>query len=297
MSDFDFNFRDIVEKAMDVVIVTKADAIDAPGPEIVYVNQSFTNLTGFTKEEALGKSPRILQSSGTDSKTKFEIRSAIEEKRPVRVTIKNYSKTGQEYWLDMNIHPLKNSNGEVTHFVAIERDVTEQKNYEQKLEKLSRTDPLTGLLNRRSFNETSENEFSRFKRNGENYSVLMIDIDKFKLINDSYGHSVGDTAIQNVAHLCEKNRRLYDVLARFGGEEFCVLLPQTPVDKAFELAEKLREEVRESFFMAVGKKIKMTVSIGVAGTERSDSQHFEVIDRADEKMYEAKNSGRNRTVR
>jgi PAS domain S-box-containing protein len=91
----------------------------------VYVNKAFTELTGYTSEEVLGKTPRILQSNGTDEESKKIIRQGLEQKTPTRVTIKNYSKTGEEYWLDLSIHPLKNSQGIVTHFVAIERDVTE----------------------------------------------------------------------------------------------------------------------------------------------------------------------------
>ena len=293
MNELNFSFKDIVEQAMDVIIVTKANVMNDQGPTIVYVNKAFTKLTGYSKEEAIGKSPNMLQFSGTDKNTKQEIRTAIEEKRPIRVNIENYSKSGKAYWLDMNILPLNNKDGEVTHFVAIERDITEQKNHENKLEKLSRTDPLTNLLNRRAFNEASQSEFSRFKRCGDSYSVLMIDIDRFKRINDTYGHSVGDTAIQHVANLCESNHRLYDVLARFGGEEFCLLLPQTSLDAAYELGEKLLKIIEESYFLVIGQKIQMTVSIGVSHTVGTDSQHFEVIDRSDKKMYEAKNSGRN----
>lgn len=299
MDEYEFSFKDIVEKAADVIIVTKANMVDDPGPEIVYVNQAFTELTGYTREEALGNNPRMLQSSDTDENTKRKVRTAIENKQGVRVTIKNYSKSGREYWLDMNIHPLKNSNEDVTHFVAIERDVTKQKNYEHKLEKLSRTDSLTGLLNRRAFNEIAQNEFSRFKRNNDDYSVLMLDIDDFKLINDTYGHATGDLAIKYVAQLCELNRRDYDVLSRFGGEEYCILLPQTSIDDAYSLAEKLRKMIEAKGFTVncSDEEVKMTVSIGVASATTLDTEYFQVIDRADQQMYKAKNSGKNCTVK
>jgi len=158
MKRYDFSFQDIVEAAKDIIIVTKADSIDNPGPEIIYVNNAFTQLTGYTFEEAVGQNPRILQSAGTDEATKKRIRSALIKKKPVRVTLKNYTKSGKEYWLDLSIIPLKNSAGEVTHFVAIERDVTEQKNLEIKLDELSKTDPLTKLLNRRAFNNIINTE-------------------------------------------------------------------------------------------------------------------------------------------
>ena len=295
----DFSFKDIVEKASDVIIVTKANMIDEPSPEVVYVNQAFTDITGYTKEEALGQTPRVFNSASTDENTKNEVRTAIKNKQSVRATIKDYSKTGKEYWLDMNMYLLKNNEEEVTHFVTVERDITKQKNYEHKLEKLSRTDPLTGLLNRRAFNEISQNEFSRFKRTNDNYSVLMLDIDNFKLINDTYGHATGDLAIKYAAQLCELNRRDYDVLSRFGGEEFCILLPQTTLDDAYLLADKLRKNIEKSGFTVNNseKTVKMTVSIGVANSTELDNEYFQVIDRADQKMYKAKNSGKNCTVK
>jgi len=115
-----FSLEDVVKFANDIVIVTKADPLDAPGPEIVYVNQAFTDLTGFTPEEVIGKNPRILQGPESDTKTRAEIRAALGRKEPFRTVILNYSKSGRKYWLDINIIPLQNRNGEVTHFAAIE---------------------------------------------------------------------------------------------------------------------------------------------------------------------------------
>lgn len=294
MKEFDFNFKDIVEFASDVILVTRSDPIDEPGPEIVYVNKAFTELTGYTLENVLGKNPRLLQSDGTDEETKKIIRQGLEQKIPVRVTIKNYSKTGKEYWLDLNIHPLKNPQGIVTHFVAIQRDVTEQKNIEQKLEILSRTDPLTGLLNRRSFDEILKNELSRFKRSGEIYSLLMLDIDHFKQINDKYGHATGDVAIRAVSQSFESILRLHDIAARIGGDEFCVLLPYANKKVAYTVAEKLRETVSNATIAAINEEIPMTISIGVSQVEQEDVDHTAILKRADENMYKAKTAGRNR---
>jgi len=294
MREFDFNFKDIVEFAKDVILVTKSDPIDEPGPEIVYVNKAFTELTGYTQEEVLGKNPRILQSNGTDEKSKIIIRQGLEQKKPIRVTIKNYSKTGEEYWLDLSILPLKNSQGVVTHFVAIERDVTEQKNIQEKLEILSRTDSLTGLLNRRSFDVILENELSRFKRSGEIYSVLMLDIDHFKQINDRYGHATGDVAIQCIAQSCESILRSHDTIARIGGEEFCVILPCTNKKVAYTVAEKLREIVSNTSIAVLNEDISMTISIGVSQVEKTDIDPAVILKRADENMYKAKKAGRNR---
>ena len=220
----EFDFSEIVQNAKDVVIVTKADPIDEPGPEIIYVNQAFSEMTGYSAEEVIGKSPRILQSKDTEIKEKLAIRRALEKKEAVRVTLRNYTKLGKEYWIDLSILPLRDNNGNVTHFASIQRDITEQKNLERKLQVLCRTDPLTTAANRRAFNEILSQEFSRFKRSQKEYALIMIDIDHFKSVNDEYGHAVGDQVLIEVTERCKDNLRYHDIVARLGGEEFCVLL-------------------------------------------------------------------------
>ena len=129
----DFSLEDVVKFANDIVIVTEADLLDEPGPKIVYVNQAFTDLTEFEPEEVIGKTPRMLQGPDSDPETRAQIRAALERKEPFRSAIVNYSKSGRKYWLDINIIPLKDSTGKVTHFAAIERDLTEIKNAEEEI--------------------------------------------------------------------------------------------------------------------------------------------------------------------
>ena len=131
----EFSLEDVVKFANDIVIVTEAYPLDEPGPKIVYVNKAFTDLTGFAPEEVIGKTPRILQGPDSHPETRAEIRAALKNKEPIRTVIVNYSKSGRKYWLDMNIIPLRNSNGEVNHFAAIERDLTEIKEAEEVIRK------------------------------------------------------------------------------------------------------------------------------------------------------------------
>lgn len=201
MKNYEFKFEYIVEHARDIVVVTKAYPIDETGPEIVYVNKAFTELTGYSFDEAVGKTPRILQSFDTSEVAKKTIKDALKKQEPVRTTIKNYGKHGQSYWLDISILPLKDSQGKVTHFAAIERDITAQKELERKLESLSKTDHLTGLLNRREFDKRLKNEFVNFKLNSSKYSILMLDIDDFKSINDTFSHSAGDDVLRNISNI------------------------------------------------------------------------------------------------
>lgn len=294
MTKFDFHFEDIVEHARDVVVVTKAFPFEKPGPEIVYVNRAFTKLTGYTFDEAVGQNPRILQSHDTSEEGKRAIKDALKKQKPVRVTLKNYSKSGESYWLDISILPLKNDQGEVTHFAAIERDVSAQKLLEQKLETLSKMDHLTGLLNRRQFDEHLKNEFVSFKLNNSKYTLLMLDIDNFKNVNDTFGHSAGDEVLQNVSRIMAASLRSSDNLYRFGGEEFCVILANTSITDVAHIAEKLRKNISDTPAIHETQRIDVTVSIGASEVIEADSDCYDAFKRADHKLYEAKSSGRNK---
>lgn len=296
MAKFDFSFQQIVESARDIVIVTKAHPLDEPGPEIVYVNKAFTDLTEYTFEEAVGQTPRLLQSEKTEREQLDVIRKALVEKQAVRVVLSNRSKSGRDYWLDISMLPLYDDQGEVTHFAAIERNVTEQVEREERLASQARTDPLTGLLNRRSFDEELAEEFSRFQRRRSKYSVLMLDIDHFKDVNDTYGHAFGDRVLKTLAQCCKDNIRLHDTLARVGGEEFCIISPHNSQKAALKMADKIRQRIEDLSFETEGHKLNITVSIGVSEVDFEDYDHTSVLERADEAMYEAKEKGRNRVA-
>ena len=294
MKKYDFDFQAIVEAAKDVIIVTKASPIVSPGPEIVYVNKAFTELTGYSYEEAVGKNPRILQSAETDDTTKARIRAALENKTSIRTTIKNYSKSGKEYWLDISILPLQNSAGEVTHFVAIERDVTEQKKYEFKLDDLSKTDPLTGLLNRRGFDDIVSNELSRFKRTKSRFSICMIDADYFKKINDTYGHAFGDLVLKTLSDTFRNILRAQDSAARIGGEEFCIIFPDTSAESATHISNRLRNIVSKTPIFFDSTPVYINISVGVSEIDNMDVDGEKIVERADKALYLAKVSGRNK---
>lgn len=294
MSGFDFDFKDIINEAHDVIVVTKATPISSPGPEIVYVNKAFTKLTGYSFNEAVGGDPRMLQSGDTDPETKAKIRRALRKQEPIRVTIKNYSKTGEGYWLEMSILPLKDADGKVTHFAAIERDVTESKELEFKLDELSRHDPLSGLLNRRAFDEAIELELSRFFKTDKIFTVLALDIDHFKAVNDKYGHQAGDRVIKLVSETCELIFDDIAHVARTGGEEFTILIPEMDAQTSEPLAEQLRQKIAELTVLTDVGEITFTTSIGISEVGVHDKITSQILARADKALYEAKNTGRNR---
>jgi len=161
-------------------------------------------------------------------------------------------------------------------------------------ESLALTDPLTGLYNRRMFLELARKELSKAQRYGEPFSVVIFDIDHFKKINDTYGHDVGDLALKHVAQLLKSNVRAADVVARWGGEEFVLLLPKTGPEEAYRVAEKLRKLVERSWLeLPGGGRLKMTVSGGVS-SYREGVTLDELFKEADEALYRAKRMGRNR---
>ena len=293
MSKLNFDFSAIVQNAKDVVIVTEASPIDVPGPKIIYVNDAFTETTGYSAEEVIGKTPRIFQKKGTDKEELSKIREALEKKEPVRVTLRNFSKTGKEYWVDISILPLRDTEGKVTHFASIQRDITEYKKLEQDLQILCRTDPLTTAANRRAFNEILSQEFSRFKRSQKEYALIMIDLDHFKSINDQHGHSVGDQVLIEVTERCKDNIRVHDILARLGGEEFCILLPYTETKQAQKVAERLREKIEIKPIIVDGLRVKVTISVGISLVSTGDEDGHQAMERADQKLFQAKESGRN----
>ncbi len=167
-----------------------------------------------------------------------------------------------------------------------------------QLKLLAVTDPLTGLYNRRYFTSASSDILSIAKRKQENLALIMIDIDKFKNINDTYGHKVGDEALIEFANILNKTQRQSDITCRFGGEEFVILLPETDIEGATKVAHKLRKNTEElSIILDSNKSIKFTISLGVSSVDLEKEVNIELaLHRADNALYDAKNGGRNCVV-
>lgn len=290
--DHDVDFRQIVEAANDVIIVTDAQ-ITAPGPHIIYVNEAFSRLTGYPAEEAIGQSPRMLQYEETSAETRRIMREALEKQQAVRVTVKNRTRHGQPYWLDLSIIPLRDAEGRVSHYAAIEREVTEQKQIERELSELSRTDPLTGAQNRRALDEKLDLLLAQ-RHEDAPFSILVLDIDNFKPINDQHGHHAGDEYLKALVRLLRSALRDNDMIARMGGEEFCIVLPETRHEAASHIAERLRRETEQMTLQLDNTTIRTTLSIGMAQTAPQDLTSQHLLRRADAALYQAKCTGKNR---
>ena len=175
-------------------------------------------------------------------------------------------------------------------------DITERKQMEAELQRLATTDPLTGLLNRRRFTEVVEQELQRVRRHPRPLTLLMLDLDHFKQINDSHGHPAGDRVLRVVTGACGQLLRSTDSFGRLGGEEFAILLPDTDRAGALEVAEKLRETVGRLLIPVEGATLRVTVSIGLVCRHTGDQSLNGMLSLADHALYEAKSAGRNRTV-
>ena len=181
--------------------------------------------------------------------------------------------------------------------MAVIRDMTEQKRFEDELRRLSTTDPLTGVANRRKLLEAGQRELERSMRYGSPLSVLVFDIDHFKEINDAHGHAVGDAVLCGAAAACGEILRRSDLIGRIGGDEFAVLLPETALDSALRLAERVCERVAgRQWLQGGGAPIAVTVSIGCAAAAAGDQRIEAVVERADFALLQAKRAGRNRAV-
>jgi diguanylate cyclase (GGDEF)-like protein/PAS domain S-box-containing protein len=201
---------------------------------------------------------------------------------------------GKEFSAAYSIAPMDTDKGR--SFLVVIRDVTETKRAESELRRQALTDPLTGLVNRRRFEEACNAEWLRFKRYGANSALLMLDIDHFKAINDRFGHPAGDQVLIALAEVCRHTLRSTDVPSRFGGEEFALLLPLTALSGAHEIAVRLCEKLAATRVDSAAGPIDFTVSIGVAAFSTADDDMDALISRADAALYRAKNEGRNRVV-
>ncbi len=170
------------------------------------------------------------------------------------------------------------------------------KEYAEEMERLATTDSLTGIFNRRHFLECGEKELARSKRYGRPMSVLLIDVDHFKIINDTFGHAAGDKTLRIITRTCIDTLRENDLFGRLGGEEFAVVLPENDEPCAVDAAERLRKTMEELKVAFEDKIIRFTISIGVASSELSDKTIEVILKRADDALYKAKKCGRNRVI-
>ncbi len=332
VSDFKqlYFFSDIVENTQDIVIVCEASNIKYPtGPKIVYVNTAFETLTGYKKKQVLGETPRILQGDLTDKAAMARISVALTNHQAITETLLNYDINGRPYWIEMNIIPLKNKYGEVTHFGAIERDVSERKfhleqlqfrNQELKalkseleqlvqdrtielqkakdtLEKIAFLDPLTNIPNRRFFIEQVHRLIKSCNRRGLSIAFGLLDIDDFKLINDSYGHDAGDLILKALADYIKQFCRVDEAYCRYGGEEFAFAVAIENASDLESLTARIIAGIQHIKVSSDGHELSITASLGFKLCQTSENIDFDTeMKQADRALYQSKQNGKNRVT-
>jgi diguanylate cyclase (GGDEF)-like protein/PAS domain S-box-containing protein len=272
-----------VEQIDDILYIT-----DNLG-NISYVNEAYCRHTGYSKEDAIGQNSRITKSGRHDRRFYKELWDTILNGKVYHHTLINKKKNGDLYYEKKTISPLKDENDRIVGFISTGKDVTQETMLYQEVEHIAMTDQLTGVYNRRKFEELYALESERARRFSHPLSMILIDIDHFKTVNDTYGHSIGDETLKHLAEIVQKNIRKIDSFARWGGEEFLVLSPGTDLDNIQKLAEKLRRAVESADFFEAGH---ITISLGVTVFEKEDT-FSELFKRADRSLYAAKEKGRN----
>jgi len=287
-----------ISRLNDIVLITEAGAVDEPGPRIVFVNEAFERQTGYSPGEALGRSPRLLQGPRTQRAELDRIRLALEQARPVRAELINYKKNGEEFWLELDIVPVDYFNRGLTHWVAVARDITARKAAEEEIEHLAFYDALTQLPNRQLLMDNLTLMLGRHENPEKTGALMFIDLDNFKVLNDTRGHATGDLLLQKVANRLNACVRLRDTVARLGGDEFVVLLedlgddPAKASARAEVVARKILTTLCEPCELA-GLTYDGTCSIGITLITQHQQNVGELLKQADLAMYQAKAAGRN----
>ena len=281
---------DAMHHVKEALIITTAE-LNPPGPEIVYVNKGFCQLSGYAREELIGKTPRIMQGPKTDRSELDRLRHQLSLGEPYDGEIVNYRKDASEYVIEWYIVPLRDSDGKITHWMASQRDVTDRKVLEEQLRHQSLHDPLTNLPNRVLFIDRLEHALSLAVRGRKLNAVLFVDLDNFKVVNDSLGHEAGDALLVQVAKRLRTSLRSEDTVARFGGDEFGILLEGVPgPGYVADVARRIIERLRETFVLE-GRELTIDCSIGTVLTASAQDLTREVLRKADLARHEAKRKG------
>ncbi|WP_428028662.1 transporter substrate-binding domain-containing protein [Arcobacter sp.] len=254
---------------------------------ITYANEAYCNATGYLEDELIGKKHTFMKHPDNSNELFSELWNTIINNKIWCGEIKNFKKDGKSIWLNVYIEPIIKNDIKIG-YRSISENITDKK----RIEELSIMDKLTELYNRMKLDEIMLIKIEEFKRFDINFSLILIDIDNFKNVNDTYGHDVGDYVLKTIANILKKNLRKIDVIGRWGGEEFLIICENTNIYQAQIVAENLRKTVENKYFDVVGNK---TISLGVVEFKVSDDIKT-IFKRVDTALYSAKNSGKNKTV-
>lgn len=295
------HYRTLTESMKDVVWVLDSDSL-----RFIYVSPSVRALRGFSPEEVIGQhvndtlteqSAAMLRERILEQRELF-LHCRIPEKTFFTAEIEERCKNGGTVWTEAimryRVHP--ETGGIDIHGTS--RDITERRTLRLQLERQATSDDLTGVFNRRFFLSCAEQEVRKSARSGHPLSIIMIDLDHFKKVNDTFGHATGDRALKEIALACNRTLREFDKIGRLGGEEFALLLVNTDLEHGEQVAERIRQEISDLQVLSDrNEPIPLRVSAGVTALSHRKDTLSDMLARADQALYRAKASGRNRVER
>lgn len=288
-----------ISRLNDIVMIAEAVPSGSPGLRIIFVNNAFERHTGYSRDEAMGQSPRLLCGPLTDRTELRRMALAFRQGEPVQAQIITYKKNGRHFWMEVDIVPVADDAGVFfTHWVAVGRDITRRKATESEIRHLAFYDALTQLPNRQLLMNRLHKTLGHNQQHPRAGALMFIDLDNFKSLNDTMGHQKGDLLLQKVAKRLSACVRPADMVARLGGDEFVVLLedldedPQIAATQAKESGEKILAALREPYSLA-GYQHYSTCSIGITSFDHTEHAIGDLLKQADLAMYQAKVAGRN----
>ncbi|MCC5015728.1 MULTISPECIES: bifunctional diguanylate cyclase/phosphodiesterase [unclassified Legionella] len=301
-----YSFRDVTQRMMsEDELRIRERAIEAsshgvaiidiikPNQPIIYVNKAFERITGYNVKQTIGQNLAHLQGTKADQVNQKRINLAIREQREETVELESYRRNGEMFWCELSVAPVSDSFGKIRHYVCIINDITQRRDMEKQLVRQATHDPLTELPNRVLLMDRVEQAILQAKKKKSLLAFLFLDLDRFKMTNDTLGHSMGDKLLQAVSNRLLIATNDFDTVARLGGDEFVILLPELSSEQqAQQMASEILHLI-EKPFQVDQHSLKITGSIGISYYPKDGLDYESLMKNADLSMYHAKDSGRN----
>lgn len=292
--EFNHN-RNLTAKLMGKVFENASEGvvITTPDTTIISVNKAFSQVTGYSAEEAIGNKPNMLTSGKQGAAFYQRMWEELARDGQWQGEIWNCNKQGETYLEWLSVTAVQDENDELSHYIGIFSDITSEKENEERLAQLAHYDPLTNLPNRILFDDRLKQALALAQRSTSQLAVMFLDLDGFKAINDNFGHGAGDELLQQVAKRLNKCLRKSDTVARFGGDEFTIVLPEIDDKESVEkIATKIIKTIAKPYDID-GSEAHVTTSIGISLYPADGQQAQTLVKKADNAMYHAKRHGKN----